>query len=167
MARRKRTRSWIDDVPPSDVEAERALLGSLILDPSLIPQAALLIQAIHFHADGHAKLYGCLLALVKDGVGVDAVTLRDRLKQAGDWDAVGGAGGLAEIMQSVPYSANWRHYLDIVLRCYARRSLFGSCVDLARDAHQDTRPLDDLCRHGQKLFSRMAKWLKDKGLLWF
>ncbi len=151
---------WINELPPSDLDAERALLGSLILDPPLIKKVSGLIDASHFYADANGKLYTCLLDLN----GVDVVTIKDRLHSNRDFEAIGGAAYLAEIMQSVPYAANWRYYLDIVLRCYARRALLSACLDAARSAHRGQKSLGELCGHGTNLFQKMAEWLEARGL---
>lgn len=153
---------WLNETPPSDLDAERALLGSLILDPTLIPKVRPLIDAAHFHADDHGRLYDCLLEMDKNGI--DAVTIKARLRSRGNWEAVGGAAYIAEVAQSVPYAANWRDYLDIVLNCYARRRVLSACLDLAKSAHCGQRSPDQLCRVGTKLFDRMAEWLKARGL---
>lgn len=165
VAARKRDRwEWVDDVPPSDVDAEKALLGSLICDPGLVVKAREIVYPRHFHCEACGALYSCLLRLADAKQPVDAVTIKDSLRSAGDYDKVGGAAFVADVVQSVPYAHHWRHYAGIVLRCYARRSLMNACLDMARGAHTSEKPVGELCSRGVKLFTRMAEWLKKRSL---
>jgi replicative DNA helicase len=162
--KRKGQWEWVDDVPPSDVDAEKALLGALVCDPDLVAKAREIVYPRHFHSDACGILYSCLLGLADAKVAVDAVTIKNGLRLMGDYDKVGGAAFVAEVVQSVPYAHHWRHYAGIVLRCYARRSLMNACLDMARDAHAGGKPISELCAWGSKMFTRMAEWLKKRSL---
>lgn len=154
----------LDQLPPQDLAAEKAVLGSLLLDPSLMPQARLLIEPKHFYADAHQKLYACLLEMGEAGSPIDTVTLKDQLRRNNHFETVGGAAYLAEVAQSVPYAANWKYYTKIVLQQYARRSLVHASTGTLRDCYDPRCSLGALCKRGQRLFQKMAEWLKARGL---
>ena len=100
----------LDRLPPQSLEAEKAVLGSLLLDPLLCDDVALILRADDFYADANQKLYRNLLALNDEGKRIDVTLLVERLKHAGEFEAIGGAAYLAEIAQSVPYAANAAYY---------------------------------------------------------
>src|SRR3989304_2326374 len=104
----------LDRLPPHNLEAEKAVIGSLLLDCNLCDEVALILRPEDFYADANEKLYRHLLVRHETGKLLDALLLVERLKQAGDFEAVGGAAYLAEVAQSVPYAANAVHYAQIV-----------------------------------------------------
>src|SRR6516164_3881177 len=104
----------LDRLPPQSLEAERGVVGSLLLDPQLCDEVALLLRSEDFYADANQRLYRHLFALHDEGKRVDITLLVERLKQAGEYEAIGGAAYLAEVAQSVPYAHNAPHYAQIV-----------------------------------------------------
>ena len=96
----------LDRLPPQNLEAEKGVLGSLLLDPDMCDEVALIVRPEDFYADANAKLFRHLTAMHEEGKRVDMLLLIDRLKREGEFEAVGGAAYLAEVAQSVPYAAN-------------------------------------------------------------
>ena len=122
----------LDGPPPRDLEAERAVLGSIILDRSVLD--GLDLEARDFHTDAGRKLFEHLGNLPGTGP-VDAVLLKDWLKGAGDWEAIGGAAFIAEVSQSVPYIHNVAHYARLVKCAAVKRQIILRCLDGARFAY--------------------------------
>jgi replicative DNA helicase len=127
----------LDRLPPQDLAAERAVLGSILHDPRVLDELAGL-KSSHFYADAHRQLFGAYLALRDKHVGLDEVTLTDHLKATGQFEAIGGILGLAEIAQAVPYAYHAPHYADLVRAAWARRETIQSCLDTLRDAWDAT-----------------------------
>jgi len=88
----------LDRMPPHSIEAERGVLGSLLIDPELCDEVALILQADDFYVDANAKLYMHMMAMHEAGGRIDTMLLCERLKQHGDFDAVGGTAYLGEII---------------------------------------------------------------------
>lgn len=80
-----------DRVPPQSIEAERAVLGAMLLNPDAIDKAIALLgeSADSFYVEAHANVYSAVLNLYRDGDPVDMVTLTEALVQAGTLEAAG------------------------------------------------------------------------------
>jgi replicative DNA helicase len=127
-----------DKLPPHSVEAEMSLIGSLMLDgnnATLWAEVNTLVKREHFYRDDHAVVFDTLAGLSKGGVPVDAVSLRDRLQNAGKLDEVGGVPYLGQLLHSVPSSAHAPHYANIVRQAAIGRALIRLAGDVLRDAY--------------------------------
>jgi replicative DNA helicase len=124
----------LDRLPPQSLEAERGVVGSLLLDPQLCDEVAVLLRSEDFYADANQRLYRHLFALHDEGKRVDITLLVERLKQAGEYEAIGGAAYLAEVAQSVPYAHNAPHYAQIVRDKATIRELIHAATEILRDA---------------------------------
>ena len=96
------------------LDAEKGVLGSLLLDPNLCDDVILILRPEDFYAEANQKLYAHLTAMHDQGSRIDATLLLERLRSAGDLEAVGGMAYLAEVVHSVPYAANAVFYAKIV-----------------------------------------------------
>ena len=105
-----------------------------------------MIRADDFYADANQKLYAHLLAMHDEGKRIDATLLLERLTQAGDLEAIGGAAYLAEVVHSVPYAANAVYYAEIVRDKATLRALIHASTEILRDAYEPTL---DPRRNGQ------------------
>ena len=77
----------LDRLPPHNLDAEKGVLGSILLDPNLCDDVALVLRPDDFYADANQKLYGHLLAMHDEGSRIDATLLLERLRSAGDLEA--------------------------------------------------------------------------------
>jgi len=129
-------------------------VGSLILDPKLCDDVALILTPDDFYADAHRRLYGHLLAMRDGGGGIDVTLLVDRLKQAGELEAVGGMAYLAEIVESVAVPAHAEYYARIVRDKAILRELIHASTEILRDAYDPTlEPRELLGRAEEKVFA--------------
>ena len=97
----------LDRLPPHDLDAERSVIGSILLDPTRLDEVRDILRPEDFHADAHRRIFRHFLAMRNGGAGaIDATLLLDRLRQSGDIEAVGGAdgGAAANIVESTPAS---------------------------------------------------------------
>lgn len=97
------------------LEAEAAVLGSMIIDPSSIDNVlSILLAEDAFFEDAHQIIYAALLRLCATNIPIDAIALRTELKNANQLEQIGGVEYLAKIMESVPSSANVAYYAGVV-----------------------------------------------------
>ena len=135
------TAELLDQPPPHDADAERALLGAIIIAPDQLDDVRQIIGAHDYYLTTHQIIYQRMLDLRRDDVAIDTTTLRGRLIDRGDWDSIGGAVSLAEIMQACPTAANAVHYAQTVrqhaqarrLRQMAERIVVGLATGRALD----------------------------------
>ncbi|MGY0024585.1 DUF3987 domain-containing protein [Streptomyces sp. YJ-C3] len=118
-----RDRTAPDDfarVPPNDIDAEQAVVGSLMLAPGAIAEVAELMEPADHYRPAHETIHRAILDLHGQGQAVDPITLGHHLEQTGDLPRVGGRAYLHTLVQSVPTTANAAHYAEIV-RDHAQR----------------------------------------------
>lgn len=139
---------------PANVDAERAVLGSILLKPDVCDDVALLVRAEDFADDAHQLLFRHLLELHDSGKRIDVTIVLERLRTKGDLDRIGGAPSLAEIVQSVPHAAHATHYGQIVRDKAMLRSLIDASTDILRDAYDAIdEPRELVARAEAKIFS--------------
>ena len=144
----------LDRLPPQNLEAEKGVLGSLLLDPQLCDEVTLILQPSDFYADANQRLYRNLKELHDQGKRIDITLLVERLNQAGELEAIGGKAYLAEVAQSVPYAHNAVHYAEIVRNKATVRELIHASTEILRDAWDPTYDPKELLSHSEeKIFA--------------
>ncbi|RLS33893.1 MAG: replicative DNA helicase [Planctomycetota bacterium] len=139
---------------PVDIDAERAVLGSVLLKPDVCDDVALILKPDDFHDEAHRILYGHLRDLHDAGKRIDTTIVLDRLRSKGDLERIGGAAALAEIVQAVPHAAHATHYAAIVHDKALLRSLIDASTDILRDAYDSTNePRIQVAGAEQKIFA--------------
>ena len=102
------------DILPYDAEAERMILGSLLLDNSLAEQVEGVVRAEDFFLDAHKRILRAMGRLLAEGRVVDPVSLQGQLQRQGDLEAVGGMPALAALIDGCPRFSNVAEYARIV-----------------------------------------------------
>ena len=134
-------------VPPQNIEAERAVLGAMLLNPSAVGVA---VEILHetpedvFYVEAHQHVYRAILNLFRENVPVDAITLIQALQQGGKLEEAGGAPYIAELGGVVPTSANLEYYARIVLDAAILRRIISVCTSLCGEAYQTQGEVTEL-----------------------
>ena len=143
---------------PANVDAERAVLGSILLKPDVCDDISLVVRAEDFSDESHQLLYRHLLDLHDSGKRIDATIVVERLKTQGDFERIGGAAALADVVQAVPHAAHATHYAAIVRDKALLRSLIDAGTDILRDAYDASdEPRQLLARAEEKIFSILER----------
>lgn len=117
-------------VPPHSIEAERAVLGALLLDNRVLAEIANFLRADDFYRRDHRLIFGSILACDAAGKPYDAVTLADFLEARKELDAAGGLAYLAEMARDTPTPENAAAYARVVHARAVRRALIRTGADL-------------------------------------
>jgi replicative DNA helicase len=147
------TADFLERQPPYDLNAEKGVLGSILLMPDVIDEVIMIIRAEDYFDEAHQKLYQTMKDMHDDGQKIDTMLLVDRLKTAGLYELIGGAGFLAEIGKAVPNAAHAVYYAEIVREKSTYRSLIDVSTEILKDAYDqnnDSRNL--LSQAEQKIF---------------
>jgi len=99
---------------PHSQEAEKAVLGAILLDQRLFDQAAELLTSEDFHFEAHQKIFLMMAQLSTKSEAIDTVTLREELMKAGELDVAGGTSYIASLVDGVPRLSNIEQYARIV-----------------------------------------------------
>ena len=140
-------------VPPHDLEAERAVLGSLMLDAAAAAEVRDILYAEDFYAERHALIYRAAVALTDRGDPIDEITLRAQLERSNMVGRAGGIGYIAELTLTVPTATSVKHWAQIVIDHAIRRRLIGVGGELGALGFDTARPaVDALDLAEQKVF---------------
>ncbi|MGD9014449.1 MAG: replicative DNA helicase [Candidatus Omnitrophota bacterium] len=138
-------------IPPQNLEAEMAVLGSMMLDEKAIPTVIELLDQSFFYKDNHRKIFEAICNLFNTNKAVDLVTVNDELKRTGVLDSVGGASFLTELVNSVPSAANVIHYAHLVREKSILRSLINNANSIVSLAYEYERDADEALDRAETL----------------
>ncbi len=151
---KKVTSEILDRQPPRNLDAEKAVLGSIMLLPDVCDDVALILRPEDFYDDANQRLYRHLQEMHAAGRGIDAMLLVDRLQSAGEFAMIGGTAYIAEVANSVPTAAHAVYYAEIVRDKGTLRSLISTSTEILRDAYDDSaEPRQMLSRAEERIFA--------------
>ena len=137
---------------PVSVEAEQALLGSIIVSPDAFDKIGGMISAEDFYVEEHKHIYSALLKMYSQNKTIDAVTLVNCLVENGDRDEAGGVQYITLITESVPSAANVKDYAKIVKDKSTLRKLINVCNEINEDAYNESDVRNVVDSAEQKIF---------------
>lgn len=125
---------------PQDLGAEAAVLGSMIVDPRCIGDVVEAIKRDAFYHTEHRVIFDALIALFEKnrGEGIDGLLVRSELERCNQMEAIGGAGYLQRIIETVPSSANVQYYAEIVKEKMLLRETIAAATEILRDAYDES-----------------------------
>ncbi len=142
---------FADKVPPQNLEAEMAVLGSMLLDKEAIPQAIELVGEPSFYKDAHRKIFSSIIKLYDSNKAVDLITLIEELKKDGSLDEIGGPNYVTTLASVVPTAANITHYARIVKEKHILRSLISTSTQIVQESHDPGVDVDSLLDRAERL----------------
>jgi replicative DNA helicase len=117
----------LDRTPPASLDAERAVLGAVLLDPSTLSTALEHVRKDDFFRDAHNRVFDAMCRLYERSGAIDLVTLSEELGVQGDLDRVGGTAYLATLLDAVPATTAMEHYARIVAeKALTRRMIYAA-----------------------------------------
>jgi len=131
---------------PASLDAERSILGAILLDNDVFPQAAALLRAEDFSLDSHRRIYGRMTDLNSTGRPVDIITLTEELGRHKEVEAVGGVAYISSLTEGLPRRENIEHYVKIVRDKALLRALIhaaNSAITRALDQSETTEEIID------------------------
>ncbi len=135
---------------PHNLEAERSVLGAILLHNDTFNLAAEVIDVQDFYRDAHRRIFDKMVKLAERGDAIDFVTLKEELSKSNDLDEVGGPAYIAALVDGVPRSTNVEHYARIIKeKATLRRLIFSAnkIVAAAYEAEEDADVILDEAEH--------------------
>jgi replicative DNA helicase len=133
-----------DALPPQNLEAEQGVLGSVLLDPSLVMDVLVELSSDDFYRDAHRIAFESIARLTAQGQPVDIVTVCEDLSARGLLEKIGGDDVLAAAIQSVPHAANAVYYARIVRQKSIQRQIVALSDQFAREGRSNLYTSDEL-----------------------
>lgn len=137
-------------VPPHSVDAEQALLGSIMVRESALHDVIETIRSEMFYESKHGEIYEAMLDLFSDGTQIDLLSLSDKLETRDVLTDIGDSEYLTELVNTVPSASNIEHYADIVFNKYMLRQLIKAGDDITQMGYQEGDELEDILDEAEK-----------------
>ena len=145
-------------IPPHDIEAEQAVLGSMLTDKEAVIAAVEVLKEEDFYREDNKTIYRAILNLYNIGEPIDIITLKSELTSMGKFETIGGLEYLADLPEKVPTTANVDRYIKIVEEKSILRNLIKTANDLITLGYDQTQEVEDLMDEAEKkIFNIMQK----------
>ncbi len=145
-----------EKIPPQNLEAEVAVLGSMLIEEDAVAYGIETLTPEAFYKDAHKKIFEVMSSLFNQNKAIDLVTLTDSLYKEGFMDAVGGPSYLANLTTAVPTAANILYYAKIVKEKYILRHLITNATAIVKDCYDTTEDVDGLLDRAEKTVFEIA-----------
>ncbi len=147
----------MDRTLPHNLEAEKCVLGAILINNPAFNQAAEVIDSQDFFRDAHRRIFDKMVLLAERNEPVDLVTLKDELGRSGELEDVGGPAYIASLTDGVPRSANVEYYAKIVKEKSTLRRLIQSATDVLGRAYDAEEDADDLLDAAERSIFEIAE----------
>lgn len=150
-------------IPPQDLEAEKSLLGALLLSDAAFPNVLEILQAEDFYDPRHIDIFKGMTSLYEHHRPIDLMTLTAELKAQGTIKNIGGSPYLTELTNFVPTASHADAYAELVAQSALRRRLIRAGTDIASAAYDNSTKIEDLVGKAEKnLFEVSDKTVKSE-----
>jgi replicative DNA helicase len=150
---------------PSNVEAERAILGAILLDNDAYNQAAEFLRAEDFSLDSHRRIYLRMMELAETGRAVDFVTLTEQLGQHNEIESIGGTAYVMSLTDGLPRVRNIEHYVKIVKDKALLRGLIHAATSAIQQAYDQDAPAQAIVESAEAAIFQIAEKRISEGFL--
>jgi len=145
-------------LPPQDIDAERSVLGALMLDKNAIIRVADLIKADNFYTPTHSRIFEAIFELFERGEPIDILTVTKKLKDKNLLTEVGGSAYLTDLINSVPTATHISYYAKLVKQKKLLRDLIGASAEINERVFDTSEDPEDLLDEvEQKIFAISQK----------
>lgn len=124
-------------IAPSNVEAEQAVLGAMLMDSTAVPQVVSVIKTEDFFRPSHRTIFGAMVDLFRRGEAIDNLTVGSELERVGQIDAIGGKAYLTELIERTPIAEYVENYAALVERTALQRRMIDAAGKIAQVAWSD------------------------------
>jgi replicative DNA helicase len=142
---------------PHNLEAERSILGAIMLENNALNLAVEKLKPSDFFLDQHRRLFECMIALGERQEAIDVVTLHETLRRRGELEAAGGAAYLAQLLDGVPRVTNVEHYARIVKEKAILRNLIHVAQAVQQQAIEAEEDADEILDRAESLIFQLAE----------
>jgi replicative DNA helicase len=138
-------------VPPHDLDAERAVIGAMLVSEAAVAAVAERLHAEDFYSEVHRVIYGAMMRLYTRGDPIDQLTLTNELRSVGEFEKVGGRAYVFQIVESVPTAANAARYAEIVRGKALLRDIIDVGSRITQDAFREPEDVSEALDAAEQL----------------
>lgn len=140
----------VGKVPPHDIEAEQAILGSMLTDKDAVISSIEILKEDSFYREDNKAIFAAMLNLYSKNEPIDIITVKAELVETGNFERVGGIEYLASLPDKVPTTANVEKYIKIVDEKFMLRNLLQSANQLIALGYDETEEVDKILDKAEK-----------------
>lgn len=141
---------------PHNLEAERSVLGSIILDNALVSEAVEFVSAEDFYLNGHRLIFEHMLQLFESSRAIDFVTLTNELRNIGQLDSIGGGAYISSLVDGVPRVSNLEYYARIVREKATLRNLIKKSSEIINTCYDQQEDVETILETAEKSIFELA-----------
>ena len=138
-------------VPPHDLDAERAVIGAMLVSETAVAAVAERLAAEDFYSEVHRIIYGAMMRLYARGEPIDQLTLTNELRTVNEFERIGGRPYVFQIVESVPTAANAGRYADIVRGKALLRAVIDVGSRITEDAFREPENVSEALDSAEQL----------------
>ena len=153
----------LEKIPPHDIEAEQAVIGSMITDRDAVISAVEILKPDAFYRDDNKAIFEAILNLYKKAEPIDIITLKDELESMNKFEQVGGYEYLASLPEKVPTTANVQKYIKIVEEKSILRNLIKTANEIISLGYDPTEDVEDIMDSAEKKIFDIMQSKNQKG----
>ena len=155
----------VEKLPPQNIEAERSLLGALMLSKNAIVNVADFLDSSDFYRKIHQGIYEAMIDIYEQGEPIDVLTISTRLQEKGILKDVGGKAYLTELINTVPTASHVLHYAKIVHKKKVLRDLIDVAHAITLLGYNEEEDVDSLLDEAErKIFNVSQRFIKQEFL---
>ena len=145
-------------IPPNDIEAEQAVLGSMLVDKDAVFEAMEVLKEDDFYREDHKSIYSAISTLCSRGEPIDIITVKSELELQGKLEKIGGVEYLVDLPEKVPTIANIQKYVKIVEEKSILRNLIKASNEITTMGYEQTEEVETIMEQAEKkIFDLMQK----------
>ena len=153
----------IGKVPPHDIEAEQAVIGSMLTDREAVSSSIEVLKEEDFYREDNRIIYSAMLNLYNRAEPIDLITVKSELESMGKFEQVGGFEYLAELPEKVPTTANAIKYIKIVEEKSELRNLIRTANEIIELGYDPTEEVEDIMEGAEKKIFDLMQDKNQKG----
>ena len=146
-----------EKIPPQAIDAEMAVLGSMLLEADAVERALTILKPEHFYKDNHKKIFSAMKTLAEKGQAIDLVTLTEQLKTENLLVQVGGELYLTDLINKVSTAAHVEHYANIVYKKALVRDLIKTSTSLVQKCYKEEEEPEKLIDIAQEQIFKLSQ----------
>ena len=150
-------------IPPHDIDAEQAILGSMLTDKDAVIAALEVLKEDSFYREDHKLIFSAITSLYSKNEPIDVITVKAELSEMGVLDRVGGLEYLVELPERVPTTANVERYVKIVDEKAMLRRLISTANELIALGYDESEDVDNIMDMAEKRVFDMTQKKNAKG----
>ncbi len=152
-----RREQFLERPLPSNEDSERAILGAILLDNSLITQAVEQLKPVDFYSPLNRRIYGAMISLFESSKVIDPILIGEELKKEGSLESIGGVSTITNLTYGLPHFTDLTGYIEVVRDKAMMRNLIRTCNAITSEALEEEDDAKVILDHAEQMIFALAE----------